>query len=196
MSSLTTSSATNGSLPRAPAGANQWKPKGDAGRRYRARSARPLKAPLAVLAHHRPRPAFRSRLRKDLPALPRESRAVRRCLCPCVVQADAPRHGSAPPPRLSRPGSPRPRSSSGKTPIPRRRSQTDRRAGHRRTQGQDSCFGLVRFLSWFQPPGPRRPPSVAPTKRGGANGARIRLAPAEGLERQPAGATRKGAEDA
>ena len=48
--------------------------------------------------------------------------------------------------------------------------------------------------SWCRPPGPPRPPSVAPTARR-RNGARSSRA-AEGLGRQPAGSAREGADDA
>ena len=43
-------------------------------RRHRARCPRPNQEHRAAHAHHRPRAALRSRLRKDLPPLPRESR--------------------------------------------------------------------------------------------------------------------------
>ncbi len=48
-------------------------------------------------------------------------------------------------------------------PHPRRQSQTDRCKGHRLPQEEDPGFRPVRFRSWSRPPGPRRPPSVAPT---------------------------------
>ena len=71
-------------------------------RRHRAACARPLEANRAFHAHHRPRPAVRPCLRKNLAALLGESRSVRRRVRPGVVQADAPRHGPAR--ALSRPG--------------------------------------------------------------------------------------------
>ena len=70
-------------------------------RRYGAGCPRPVKAPRAVHADHRPRLAVRPGLRKDLEALLRASGSVRGRVCPGVVQADAPRHG--PDRALSRP---------------------------------------------------------------------------------------------
>ena len=74
-------------------------------RRCRHRTGRPrrLEATRAEHADHRPVAAIRSGLREDLAALPRESGPVRGRVRPRLVQADAPRHGSAL--ALSRPGS-------------------------------------------------------------------------------------------
>ena len=109
-------------LTKSPAGANQWKPKGDAGAGTvpdphdpsKRRAPSMLTTDLAL----RLDPA----LRKDFEALPRESGPVRRCFCPCVVQADASRHGSAC--ALSRPGSSCRRAHLAR-PHPRGRSQAD-----------------------------------------------------------------------
>ena len=81
-------------------------------------------------------------LRADFEALPREPEAVCRRLRQGVVQADAPRHG--PRARVSRQAGSR-RGAVVAGPRPRRRSRADRRAGHRRPQGQDPRLGLVRL---------------------------------------------------
>ncbi len=90
-------------LTKSPAGANQWVAK-DAAETIPHRS-RSLEEAAADDAHHRPFASPRSGLREDFAALLGESRPVRRRLRPRMVQADAPRHGTARP--LSRPGSAR-----------------------------------------------------------------------------------------
>ena len=127
-------------LEKSPAGAYQWKPKGDCRRRYRAGSARPVKASLPRYADHGPLPAVRPCLRKDLTALLREPGSACGRLRPGVVQADAPRHGPAP--ALSRPGSSGRRAHLAR-PHPCRQSQTDRCTGHCLPQGQDPGFRPV-----------------------------------------------------
>ena len=110
-------------LTKSPAGANQWKPKGDAGAGTvpdphdpsKRRAPSMLTTDLAL----RLDPAYE----KISQALLRESGPVCRCLRPCVVQADASRHGSSP--ALSRPGSPCRRAHLAR-PDPRGRSQADR----------------------------------------------------------------------
>ena len=52
-------------------------------------------------------------------------------------------------------------------PVPAVDAQADRRAGHRRPQGQDPRVGAVRSPNWSRPPGPRRRPSAAPTSAAG-----------------------------
>ena len=89
-------------LTKSPAGAHQWTPKGGAGAKTVPRCSRLVEAYRAFHVDHGPLAALRSGLRKDLEALLRESGSVRRRLCPRVVQADAPRHGSSR--TLSRPG--------------------------------------------------------------------------------------------
>ena len=129
-------------------------------RRHGAGCARPVEASRADHADHRPRAAVRPGLREDLAALPRESGSVRRRVRPGVVQADAPRHG--PDRALSRPA----RSEGDAAlagPDPRRRSSADRRAGHRRPEGEDPRVRPVRLRSWSRRPGRRRRRSAAPT---------------------------------
>ena len=127
-------------LTKSPAGAQQWTPKDGAG------------ADTVPDAHDKSKRHAPTMLTTDLslrfdPAYEKISRRfhenpdrVRGCLCPGVVQADAPRHGSAR--ALSRPGG-----SGGGTdlagPRPRSRSQADRREGHRGSQGQDPRIGTV-----------------------------------------------------
>ena len=73
----------------------QWTAQGRRRRRDMPRRARPVEAPRADDADHRPRAADRPGLREDFAALPREPGRVRRRLRPGVVQADPPRHGPA-----------------------------------------------------------------------------------------------------
>ena len=130
------------------------------GRRHGAGRARPVEAHAPTMLTTDLVAAVRPGLREDLAALPREPGSVRRRLRPGVVQADAPRHGPAR--ALPRPGGP----DGGADlagPDPRGRSQADRRAGHRRPQGEDPRVGPVGLRSWSRPPGRRRPPSAAPT---------------------------------
>ncbi len=115
-------------------------------RRHRAACARPVEEDRACHADHRPRPAVRSGLRKDFAALPGESGSVRRRVRPRVVQADAPRHGTAR--ALSRAGGSR-----GGThlagPHSRGESPIDRCAGHRLAEGQNPGFRPVRLGAGF-----------------------------------------------
>ena len=92
-------------LTKSPAGAHQWKPKGDAGAGTVPHAHRQVEAHRAVHADYRPRAAVRPGVREDLAALPRTSGAVRGRVRARVVQAHASRHGSAralPRPRSSR----------------------------------------------------------------------------------------------
>src|SRR5208283_3948244 len=65
------------------------------GRQNGAACPRLVEAYRAFHADHGPLAALRHGLRKDLDALLRESGSVSGRLRPCVVQADAPRHGSS-----------------------------------------------------------------------------------------------------
>ena len=110
-------------LTKSPAGAHQWVAEG---RRWHGPGRpRPIEAPCADDADHRPLVAVRPGLREDLAALLRAPRGVRRRLRSGVVQADAPRHGAAL--AVSRPaGSGRAADLAGSR--PRRRPRVDRRS--------------------------------------------------------------------
>ena len=113
---------------------------------HRAARARSVEADRALHAHDRLVAAGRPGLRKDLAAFPGESRSVCRRVCARLVQADAPRHGSA----LALP---RAGGSGGRTPLAgsdsRGRSPADRRAGHRLAEEQDSRFRSLRLGAGF-----------------------------------------------
>jgi hypothetical protein len=110
--------------------------------------------------HGRPVAALRPGLREDLAPLPPEPAGVRRRLRPRLVQADAPRHGPAC-------ALPRPAGAEGSAdlagPGARGRPPADRRAGHRRAEGQDAGLGPVGRATGQRPPGPRPRPSAAAT---------------------------------
>ena len=91
-------------LDHSPAGANQWKPKDGAGANTVPDPEDGTLNRAADDAHHRPRAALRPGVRRDLEAVPREPRPVRRRLRPRMVQAHPPRHG--PDPALPRPRGP------------------------------------------------------------------------------------------
>ena len=133
---------------------------GEGRRRPRSRTRTTVEEACADHADHGPLAAARPGLREDLAALPREPGSVRRRVRPGVVQADAPRHG--PDRALSRPAR-----AEGDAdlagPDPRRRSSADRRAGHRRAEGEDPRLRPVRVRNWSRPPGRRRRRSAAPT---------------------------------
>ena len=80
-------------LTKSPAGAHQWKPKGDALAGTAPDPARPVEASHPQHADHGPCLEGRPDLRKDLQALLREPGPVGRRLRPGVVQADPPRYG-------------------------------------------------------------------------------------------------------
>ena len=125
-----------------------------------SRRAHPRQVPQADHADHRLHAALRSGVRQDLAPVPRRPAGLRRCLRARLVQADAPRHGSACP--LSGAGGPEGRAHLA-GPHPGRRPQADRREGHRRAQGQGAGVGAVDLASSSRPPGRRPPPSAAPT---------------------------------
>ena len=162
---------------------------GERRRRHDSGRLRPVEASCANHAGHGPLAADGSGLREDFPALLRASGSVRGRVCPRVVQAHPPRHGSAR--TLSRPGGP----GGGADlagPRPRRRSQADRRQGHRRSQGQDPRLGTFHLRAGRGRLGlGGNLPRLRQARRG-ERGARPSQ-PAEGLGRQPACPIGKGA---
>jgi len=121
-------------------------------------------------------------LTKNFTALLRASGSVRRCVCSsvfkrrtvtwarsCVISARSFRGDVA----LARPDS-------------RGESSVDRGAGNCGLKAKMLRLGCP-FPNWCRRRGHRRRPFRGSDKRGGANGARIRLAAAKGLGRQPAG---------
>ena len=171
-------------LTKSPAGAHQWKPKNGAGAGTVPDAHDPSKrhAPSMLTTDLALR--FDPVLREDFEALPREPGRVRRRFRPRVVQADTPRHGPAL--ALSRPRGP-----GGGADLAGSRADgrpcADRREGHRRAQGARSSprdFPISQLVStaWASAATFR-----GSDKRGGANGARIRLAPQKDWEvNQPA----------
>ena len=149
------------------------------GRRDDSGRARPVEEAPADHADHRPVPAFRPGLRKNLAALPGESGSVCGRFCPGVVQADAPRHGSAR--ALSRPGGPERRTHLA-GPDSRGESQIDRRQGHRLAEGAKFWRPGLSVSQMVSTAWASASTFRGSDKRGGANGARIRLAPQKDWE--------------
>ena len=166
-------------LTKSPAGAHQWQPKDGAGAGTVPGPDDGLGQAPPDDADHRPVAALRPGLRADLAPLPREPGGVRRRVRPRLVQADPPRHG------------------------PDRRATSARRCRRRRCCGRTRCRPST--TSWSTPPtSPTLKEQVLASgltvsqlvstawasastfrgsdKRGGANGARIRLEPQSGWE--------------
>ena len=143
-----------------------------------ARRARPVQAARADDADDGPLAEAGSGLRADLEALLRELRRARGRVREGVVQAAAPRHGPDLP--VPRPVGSRAAAVAG--PRPRGRSSPDRRA---RTSPRSRAKILASGLSVSQLVGTAWAAAASfrgTDKRGGANGARIRLAPQKDWE--------------
>ena len=179
-------------LTKSPAGAHQWKPKGDAGAGTvpHAHDTSKRIAPSMLTTDLSLR--FDPGLREDLAALPRAPGPVRRRVRARLVQAHPPRHGSAR-------ALPRPGGAGGRAdlagPDPGGRSPADRRQGRRRAEEQDPRLGPVRLPARVDRVGvgvhvPRLRQARRRQRRAHSSRA------AEGLGGQPARAAREGAEDA
>ena len=145
---------------------------------HRARRARPVEAARPDDADHGPRAEGRPDLRADLQALPREPGRARRRVRQGLVQAAAPRHGPAL--ALPRPVGAGAAAVAGPGPRGRPRAGRPTRTSPRSRQRiLDSGLSVSQLVStaWASAASFR-----GTDKRGGANGARIRLAPQKDWE--------------
>ena len=171
-------------LTKSPAGAQQWVAK-DAPAQIDPGRARPVEDARADHADHRPGAALRPGLREDLAPLPRE---------PASQFADAfarawfklTHRDMGPRARYLGPEVPK-EELIWQDPIPAGRPPADRRAGHRRAQGEDRSAPACRSPQLVSTAWASASTFRGSDKRGGANGARIRLAPQKDWEvNQPA----------
>jgi catalase-peroxidase len=176
-------------LTKSPAGAHQWVAKDGAGAGTIPHAHDASKRHRADHAHHRPVAARRPGLREDLAPLPRQPRPVRRCLRARLVQAHAPRHGSAC-------ALPRARGAGRRThlagPDSRGRPRAGRCAGRRRADEEGAGLGPHARAAGLDRLGlgldlPRLRQARRRERRAHSPGA------AEGLGRQRARATGQGA---
>ena len=171
-------------LTKSPAGANQWTPKDGAAAGTVPDAHDPSKSHAPDDADDRPGAAVRPVLREDFAPLPREPRGIRRRLRPGLVQADPSRHGAPRP--LSRPGGPgRGTAVAGPDPAggpPAGRTRPDIRDLKAKILATGLSVSDLVSTAWASASTFR-----GSDKRGGANGARIRLEPQKDWEvNQPA----------
>ena len=162
-------------LTESPAGAKQWVAKTDDAIIPDARTTRVEEAPPDD-ADLRPRAALRPGVREDLAPLPGEPRPVRRRLRQGLVQAAAPRHGPGRPAPL---GPWVPEAQLWQDPVPAVDHDLvdDADVAALKEKLLDSGLSVAQLVSlaWASAASFRRT-----DRRGGANGARIRLEPQRG----------------